>query len=436
MVAAFHSAGIEVWLDVVFNHTSEIDETGPTYSFRGIDNRSYYLLEPDLTTYVNDTGCGNTMRCGHAATRRLVLDSLRFWTEETGVDGFRFDLASIFTRSADGSLDLSDPAIVAEISAYGCAQDLRLVAEAWDIASYQLGHSFPGFTWLQWNGRFRDDVRAFVRGDEAQVPDLMRRLYGSDDLFPDTAVETYRPWQSVNFITAHDGFCLYDLVSYEQKRNLANGHENRDGSDNNLSWNCGHEGDDGVPEEVLALRRRQVRSFFCLLMLANGTPMLCAGDEFMQTQGGNNNPYNQDNATTWIDWGLLQRNQDVHRFFKLMIAFRKAHPSIARSRYWREDVRWYGVGPDAEMGTRSRSIAYVLDGRARGDDDLYVMINGGPSPLEFALQEGHPREWLRVVDTGAPSPEDIAQPGSELPLEGPVCQVRERAIVVLLRPRA
>ena len=232
----------------------------------------------------------------------------------------------------------------------------------------------------------------------------MRRLYGSDDLFPDTLLDACRPYQSVNFITAHDGFCLYDLVAYNQKHNEANGHNNTDGADDNRSWNCGSEGDVDASDEVRALRRRQIKNFFCLLMLANGTPMFCAGDEFMNTQRGNNNPYNQDNETTWLDWDLLERNRDMFRFFKQMIAFRKAHPSISRSRFWREDVRWYGVDGPPDLGDHSHSLAYCLSGASRNDDDLYVMINAYWEDLLFTIQDGRASAWRRVVDTSLPSP--------------------------------
>ena len=282
-------------------------------------------------------------------------------------------------------------------------------------------------------GAFRDDLRAFVKGDPDKVGALMRRLYGSDDLFPDEVGVTYRPHQSVNFVTAHDGFCLYDLVSYNQKHNEANGHGNQDGSDHNLSWNCGVEGDDGAPAEVLALRRRQVKNFGCLLLLANGTPMMAAGDEFMNTQRGNNNPYNQDNETTWLDWGLLEANRDVFRFFRLMIAFRKAHPSISRGVYWRDDVRWYGTGPQPDLGSDSHSLAYCLQGATMDDDDLYVMVNAWSEDLEFEVQEGAAGEWLRVVDTSLPSPRDILEAGSEERLDGREYRVDARSVVVLRR---
>ena len=260
MVQAFHAAGIEVWLDVVYNHTAEGGQTGPTYSYRGVDNSSYYLLTPDRRHYVDDTGCGNTMRTGHPGARVLVLESLRFWARTMGVDGFRFDLASIFSRAADGTMNVQEASVVSEISLLGHLFDVRLVAEAWDIGSYQLGRAFPGIGWLQWNGKFRDDVRAFVRGEPGKVGALMQRIYGSDDLFPDGLDETCRPYQSVNFVTAHDGFCLYDLVAYDRKHNEANGHGNTDGTDDNRSWNCGAEGDANAPPAVLALRRQQAKN--------------------------------------------------------------------------------------------------------------------------------------------------------------------------------
>ena len=434
MVKALHAAGIEVVLDVVYNHTSEETADGPTYSYRGIDNSSYYLLDPRSGAYVNDSGCGNVLRCGHPAVREMIFASLRLWALDMHVDGFRFDLASILTRNSDGSINLADPPLIAEISTFARYNDLRTVAEAWDISTYQLGRSFPGMNWLQWNGKFRDDMREFVKGVPGKVPDLMRRLYGSDDLFPDTLLDACRPYQSVNFITAHDGFCLYDLVAYNQKHNQANGHNDTDGADDNRSWNCGWEGDVDAPAEVLALRRQQLKNFFCLLMLANGTPMFCAGDEFMNTQRGNNNPYNQDNEVTWLDWDLPERNRDVFRFFQHMIAFRKAHPAISRSRFWREDVRWYGVDGPADLGFHSHSLAYCLRGAALGDDDLYVMINAYWEDLLFTIQEGQAGDWRRVVDTSLASPDDIHEPYRQAPLVARQNLVKARSIVVLRRP--
>jgi glycogen operon protein len=434
MVEAFHAAGIELWLDVVYNHTSEGDPTGPTYSFRGIDNRCYYLLTPDLRHYINDTGCGNTVRTGHPAGRVLVLESLRFWARTMGVDGFRFDLASIFSRAADGTMNVHEASLVAEISLLARIFSVRLVAEAWDIASYQLGREFPGMAWLQWNGKFRDDVRAFVKGDPGKVSALMQRLYGSNDLFPDDLLETCRPHQSINFLTAHDGFCLHDLIAYNEKHNEANGHGNTDGTNDNLSWNCGWEGEVNAPAAVLALRRQQAKNFCALLLLANGIPMIVAGDEFLNTQRGNNNPYNQDNETTLLDWERLERHRDVFRFFKLMIAFRRAHPSIARPTFWREDVTWHGPDGPADWTHESRCLAYLLRGESVGDDDLYVMINGHWEDRSFTIQD-QPSRWRRVVDTSEPTPGDIVEPGKERKLDAPSYPVRARSVVVLRRER-
>jgi isoamylase len=435
MVRALHGAGIEVVLDVVYNHTVESDEVGPTYSYRGIDNSTYYLLEPDRSRYRNDSGTGNVLHTANLAVRKLVVDSMRYWAREFHVDGFRFDLASIFTRRTDGSIDLDDPPMIATIDGDPDFQHTRLIAEAWDLQSYQLGRRFPGVEWAQWNDRFRDDVRAFVRGDAGMVSSLMTRIYGSSDQFPDGLLDAYHAYQSVNLVTAHDGFCLYDLVSYGEKHNEANGENNKDGSDSNLSWNSGWEGDEGAPPGVLALRRRQVKNFCTLLFLANGTPMFCAGDEFMNTQGGNNNPYNQDNETTWLDWDLLGRNRDVHRFFKAMIAFRKAHPAIGRSRFWREDVDWFGPEGEVDWSDESRQLAYLLRGASQGDRDLYVMINGGAADVAFTIQEGEAAEWVEVVDTGRPSPEDIVFDDKGTRVEGPGRQVLSRSIVVLVRNR-
>jgi glycogen operon protein len=433
MVRAFHAADIEVILDVCYNHTAEGDQNGPCYSFRGIDNTTYYLLQDDWQWYRNDTGTGNMLHCANRYVRKMIIESLRYWATEMGVDGFRFDLASIFTRNDDGSVNLDDPPIIGEISAHPDLAGLRLIAEAWDLASYQLGRSFPGVTWLQWNGQFRDDVRSFVKGDGGKVERLMTRLYGSDDLFPDQLAEAYHAYQSVNYVTSHDGFCLYDLVSYHAKHNEANGHGNQDGVDQNFSWNCGWEGDVGAPKEVLALRKQQIKNFCCLLLLSNGTPMFCAGDEFMHSQGGNNNPYNQDNETTWLDWDRLRQHEDIFRFFKLMIAFRKRHPSLARSRFWREDVRWYGVGAEPDRAYDSHSLAFFLSGVSQRDDDLYVMINAYWEPLPFVIQEGRPDEWRRVVDTSLASPADILDPGNGHPLTSRSYDVRPRSVVVLER---
>jgi glycogen operon protein len=432
MVRALHDGGIEVWLDVVYNHTAEGDEKGPTYSMRGVDNTSYYLVQPG-GHYRNDSGCGNTTRCAHPIMRTLVLRSLRYWAEEMRVDGFRFDLASIFARDINGNVDTSLPAVVHEIGAVAAQLDVRVVAEAWDMGAYLLGRGFPGLAWRQWNGQFRDDVRAFVKGDPGKVGALMARLYGSDDLFPDRPGDVYHPYQSVNFLTAHDGFCLYDVVSYNQKHNEANGHNNSDGADNNLSWNCGVEGDDNVPEPVRLLRRRQVKNFFALLMLANGTPMFCAGDEFLNTQRGNNNPYNQDNETTWLDWDRLSKNADIFRFFKGMIAFRKSRRMLGRSRFWREDIQWYGANGNPDLSHDSCSLAWRLKGERFNEPDLYVMINSHDNPVRFHIQEGESADWRRIADTSLDSALDIVKPGKEPALVSLDYDVAPRSVVILSR---
>ncbi len=434
MVKAFHQAEIGVVLDVVYNHTCEGDQRGPIYSYKGFDAAGYYMLSSDpANPYANYSGTGNTLNFGEAHVRKMVTDSLRYWKQEMHVDGFRFDLASVFSRNADGSLNWGHAPIFSEIAADPQLGRARLIAEPWDTGAYQLGRGFPGLTWLQWNGRFRDDIRRFIKSDPGMVPDVMRRIYGSDDFFPDSRADAYHSYQSVNYITSHDGFTLYDLVSYDRKRNWANGNNNQDGMNDNYSWNCGHEGDEGAPPEVLALRRKQVKNFCCLLMLSNGTPMFRAGDEFLNTQFGNNNPYNQDNQTGWLNWSQLRTNQDIFRFFKGMIAFRKSHPSLGRSRFWREDVSWYGLGPGVDLSHDSRSIAFCLHGASQGDDDIYVMINAYWEELEFRVQEGAAGEWGRIVDTSLPSPDDFSDHGA--PLEQMQYGVGPRSIVVLLRPR-
>jgi len=425
MVEALHHVGIEVILDVVYNHTTEGDRSGPTYCFRGIDNSTYYALDPnDLSQYQNFSACGNDLRTAHPLVRKLVIDSLRYWANEIGVDGFRFDLASIFMRDSSGSLNYNDPAIIAEITG-DLAKNVRLIAEPWQGepgSGYVLGRSFPGLGWQQWNGKFRDDLRGFLKGDNGLVSAVMTRLYGSTDLFPDDLANASRPSQSVNFVTCHDGMCLNDLVSYT--------------NDSQKSWNCGWEGDSDAPEDVIALRKRQVKNFCCLLMLANGTPMFRAGDEFMNTQHGDPNPYKREDETIWLDWSRLEVNRGVFRFFKHMIAFRKGHPSIGRSGFWRDQVRWYGVTGQPDLSHDSHTLAFYLSGSQVGDDDLYVMINAFWQDLDFIVQEGAVEEWLRVIDTSRSAPEDISEPERRESLSSIRYKVAARSVVVLMRSRS
>ncbi|MDB4542983.1 isoamylase [bacterium] len=437
MVKALHAADIEVLLDVVFNHTAEGDQNGPCYSYKGIDNSTYYITsEEPASPYKNFSGTGNTLHCMNRYVSRMVLDSLRSWVNLGHVDGFRFDLASVFNRNHDGSVSLDDSRIVSAIRADPALGNLRLVAEPWDAAGlYQLGGAFPGKRWFQWNGKFRDDLRRFVRGDPDLVGAVMARLYGSDDIFPDDLYNACHPYQSVNYINSHDGFTLYDLVAYNERNNWANGEENRDGHQDNLSWNCGWEGDEGVPDDVIALRKQQAKNFFCLLMLANGTPMFCAGDEFLNTQFGNNNPYCQDNEISWLDWEEFEANRDFYRFCCLMIAFRKSHPSIARSRFWRDDVSWHGAGAELDMTYESRQLAFYLDGRKENDADLYVMINTGPEDQRFIMQQASLSGWKQVIDTSRASPADFCNLEEAPEMTSEEVLVRCRSMAVFVRPQ-
>lgn len=421
MVEELHKADIEIVLDVVYNHTTEMGVDGPTYSFRGIDNSSYYALDPqDLGTYVNYSACGNDLRTAHPVVRRLVVDSLRYWAKEMRVDGFRFDLASIFARNDDGSLNLDDPPIISEISSAPDLACVRLIAEPWQGESgsgYLMGRAFPGRSWRQWNDHFRDTARGFIKGDEDLVPAIMTRLYGSTDLFPDDKSNAFRPCQSVNFVDCHDGLNLCDLVSFT--------------NEDQRSWDCGHQGLAGTPPEVTALRRRQVKNFCCLAMLSNGTPMFVAGDEFMNTQDGNDNPWNQDNQTTWLDWSLVETNREILRFFQMMIAFRKAHPSIGRSTGWASDISWHGIGPDPDLSPGSHTIAFHLRGAAVGDADLYVMINAYWQNLTFEIQA--PGLWRRIADTALTAPLDIVEASAAPSLADRRYDVAGRSIVVLFK---
>ncbi|MFG0265042.1 MAG: glycogen debranching protein [Rhodopirellula sp. JB055] len=433
MVKALHDADIEVLLDVVYNHTCEGDHRGPTYCWKGIDSSTAYMMtgNPNVP-YANHSGTGNTLHTANRAVRRMIVDSLRFWDAHMHVDGFRFDLASVFTRNSDGSINLEDPPIVSEIGTDADLSDDRLIAEPWDAdGQFQLGQKFPGQRWMQWNAHYRDTLQRFVRGDAGMVPDLMTRLYGSCDLFPDDLSHALQPPLSVNYITSHDGSTLYDLTAYSQRRNWANGNNNTDGA-NEFSWDCGWEGDEGTPQEILQLRKQQVRNFFCLLMLSNGTPMFRMGDEFLQTQRGNNNPYNQDNETSWLDWDRRKEHADVFEFVREMIAFRKAHPSISRSRFWREDVRWYGTDHLVDMSPDSRQLAYCLHGHTQNDTDLYVMINAGADTVEFGIQEWAIEKWRVAIDTSCSSLRELeANPASQC-VASPTMNVPARSVCVLV----
>ncbi len=334
MVKALHAAGIEVILDVVFNHTGEGDDRGRTFSFRGLDNELYYLLD-DSGRYLNFTGCGNTVNCNHPVVRDLIMTCLRYWVGDMHVDGFRFDLASILGRDRRGNV-MVEPPVVESITEDGVLTDTKLIAEPWDAAGlYQVG-GFPfGRRWSEWNGRYRDDVRRFWRGEEGFVGAVASRLGGSSDLYQQSG---RLPRHSVNFITCHDGFTLNDLVSYNEKHNRANGEDSRDGSNENYSWNCGAEGETTNPE-ILALRQRQARNLMTTLMLSQGVPMILAGDEFLRTQKGNNNAWCQDNDLSWLNWELVEKNADFLRFVRELIALRHRHPVFRRRRFFTGEFR-------------------------------------------------------------------------------------------------
>ena len=436
MVQAMHAAGIEVILDVVYNHTCEQGVSGPTYSLKGNDNSTYYMIDPTAECpFVNFSGTGNTLHTVNAATRQLIIDSLRYWVEEMHVDGFRFDLASIFTRYPDGGINTEDPPIFSQIAAEDDLAGIRLIAEPWDaVGTQQLGRKFPGHLWMQWNADYRDTVQRFVRGDDGLVPHLMTRMYGSSDHFPDDRMHAFRPRQSINYVTCHDGMTMYDLVSFNLKNNWVNGHENQDGPAE-FRWNCGWEGDERVPAEVIALRKQQVRNHFAILMLSNGTPMFRMGDEFMQTQNGNSNPYNQDNEMTWLNWDRLRENPEMFRFFKMMIAFRKTHFSINRSRFWRGDVHWYGVDHDVDLSEPSKQLAWCLHGESLNDRDLYVMINSSDLEIRFGIFEGKPGDWKRIVDTSRTAANEIVEEEDAVVIDETSYAVQPRSVVVLVRSK-
>jgi isoamylase len=419
MVKAFHEAGIEVILDMVFNHTAEGNEQGPYYHFKGFDNAVYYMLDPKDGSYLNFSGCGNTLNCNHPVVREMIIHSLRYWIIEMHVDGFRFDLASILGRGRNGEV-LSNPPLLERIAEDPILAATKLIAEAWDAGGlYQVGDFIYGNRWMEWNGKFRDDVRQFVKGDSGMISKLATRLAGSSDLYQDDGRE---PYHSVNFITCHDGFTLHDLVTYNDKHNHLNGENNRDGSNINLSWNCGIEGETDNPE-ILSLRKKQIKNFAAILFLSQGVPMMLGGDEFNRTQKGNNNAYCQDNLISWINWNLLEKNKDIHRYFKLLIEFRKNHPSLRRTKFQVEEINnepamsWHGFklnNPDWSETSKSLAVHYAANPET-GDCDIYMLINADDHGHSFALPKlSSGKTWHRVLNTACESPEDMVEPGSEI----------------------
>ena len=435
MVKALHRAGIEVILDVVYNHTAEGSADGPTICFRGFANETYYILAEDKSRYADFTGCGNTLNANEPIVRRLILDSLRYWVTEMHVDGFRFDLASILSRDEQGR-PMASPPILWDIESDPILANVKLIAEAWDAAGlYQVG-SFVGDSWREWNGRFRDDVRAFLKGDNGMVHSLAYRLTGSPDVYQQ---EQREPEQSVNFVTCHDGFTLNDLVSYNGKHNDANGEGNRDGADQNLSWNCGIEGVSTDPE-VERLRNRQVKNFLTLTLLATGTPMLLMGDEARRTQDGNNNAYCQNNEISWFDWTLVERNAEVLRFVKELIALRmnrdlpveRLHMTL-NELLRQQPVQWHGVKLSApDWGHESHTLAATVP-LLGYSLLLHLIVNAYWEALEFEVPPLEAQmSWRRCVDTYLDPPDDIRSWADAQILEGSIYRVQARSVVILL----
>ena len=436
MVKALHRAGIEVILDVVFNHTAEGGKDGPTLSFKGIDNPTYYILERDRSCYANYTGCGNTLNANHTIVRRMILDSLRYWVQQMHVDGFRFDLASILTRDASGN-PLPQPPTLWDIESDPILAGTKLIAEAWDAAGlYQVGN-FIGDSWKEWNGKFRDDVRSFLRSEDGSVTRLADRLLGSPDIY---GHEEREAEQSINFVTCHDGFTLNDVVSYNDKHNEANNEENRDGANDNRSWNCGVEGPTDNPE-VEQLRNRQVKNYLTITMLSFGVPMILMGDEVRHTQHGNNNNYCHDDETNWFDWTLIDRHKDVHRFMSMLAARRNLRNIDAERQrvslnqlLLEANIAWHGIKVgEPDWNASSHSLA--LSAELRQEKlILHLILNAYWEPLDFelpAVRTEDQNPWRRWIDTARPSPDDIVEWQTAPGVEGCRYRTEARSVVAL-----
>jgi glycogen operon protein len=417
MVKALHAEGIGVILDVVLNHTAEGGADGPTISYKGLVNELFYVLDPgDRAKYLDFTGCGNTVSANQALVAQWLVEALRFWVVEMHVDGFRFDLAAVLSRDEAGK-PLAHAPVIAAIEFAPELVQAHLIAEPWDMGGlYQLG-SFPGFRWAEWNGRYRDSVRRFLRGEPGHLGELATRLAGSSDLY---AWAGKTPQSGINFVTCHDGFTLYDLVSYDVKHNEANGEHDRDGRDDNLSWNSGIEGATDDPE-VLRLRAQRARNFVAVLLLSQGVPMLTAGDEVLRTQRGNNNAYCQDNGLSWFDWSFAPEARAMLRFTRELIALRKRHPSLRRTRFLNgraegppAEIHWYGESLEAPdwQNAEARVLCFTLFGAAPDEPALHVMINMAPTPRQLPLPEAAERSWRRIADTTLVAPDDVVPAGA------------------------
>jgi isoamylase len=435
MVKSLHQAGIEVILDLVFNHTGESDLSGTTSSFRAIDNQLYYLIDRQTNDYLNFSGCGNTVNTNHPVVCQMIVEALRYFVSEFHIDGFRFDLAAIFNRAQDGSPTKNSP-LVEMIAEDPLLRASKLIAEAWDAAGlYQVGSFSSNRKWREWNGRYRDDVRTFMAGRSDSVRNLATRIAGSSDLYQD---DGRGPLNSVNFITCHDGFTLYDLVSYNRKYNEANGENNRDGENHNLSWNSGFEGAP-APERIERIRRRRIKTMAALLFLSQGVPMLCAGDEIGRTQQGNNNGWCQDNEISWFNWGWPESGTALLDFFRKCIDLRSRYAAFRREDFFKNsdlppDILWQSLIPGIEdWSPHCRELGFLLNGEPSPGDSapaFFIMINGRRQTRKsFTIPHpAHPhdnRVWARIVDTALPGPDDFVavenaphfQPGADYPVE-------------------
>ena len=422
MVLALHQAGIEVILDMVCNHTGEGGYDGTTSSFRGIDNPIFYLLDPKTREYLNFSGCGNTMNCNHPIVRELIRESLRYWVMEMHIDGFRFDLASILGRDQNGH-PLSNPPVIELIAEDPILRDTKIIAEAWDASGlYQVGSFSTDLRWAEWNGKFRDDVRGFMAGHDDTVSRLATRIAGSSDLYQSSF---RRPINSINFITSHDGFTLYDLVSYNRKHNENNGENNRDGDNHNISWNSGAEGAVDDPK-IIELRMRRMKTFALILFISQGVPMITAGDEFGRSQNGNNNCWCQDNETSWLDWSLLEKNSDLFSFFQNCIKLRKTYHIFRREDFFQHswdstcenntsDIRWQSLKPcEEDWSPHTHHLGFLLNGNTNGGEKtshFFVMLNGNKdNDVSFFIPDtpDYPESfWHKIIDTALSSPKDF-----------------------------
>ncbi len=436
MVKMLHRAGIEVIIDVVFNHTAEVGADGPTLSFRGLENRAYYILDPkDRSRYKDFSGCGNTLKTNHSVVRRMIIDALHYWVQVMHVDGFRFDLASIFSRDDVGSV-MTSPPIIWEIESDPILAGTKIIAEAWDAGGlYQVG-TFIGHRWAEWNGHYRDDTRRFIHGERNTVATISARIAGSRDLYPQPDREPHR---SINFFTCHDGFTLNDLVSYNRKHNDPNHNNNTDGTDANYSNNNGFEGPTSDPA-IEAVRARQIRNFFTVLFHSQGTPMILMGDEVRRSQQGNNNAYCQNNEISWFDWNLVNRETNLLRFVQELINFYKHHKLFSEEKFWADPenikITWHGVKTnEPDWRDISHSIAYELNNRVtdtRESEHLFVMLNAYWDNLSFdlpALPAG--QEWRRVIDTALLPPNDFSSPPVPLLPGQANYSTRSKNVVVL-----